>query len=86
MTHCVTDNDFSIFIEFEPGFNIKEMISYIKKAAVESDLYSYHWKVHRPLVDTREAFFQTVKKKLVFLFQLYIKNVCLFFTTLSLLN
>ena len=32
MTHYVVDNDFSIFIEFEPGFNIKEMINYKKRS------------------------------------------------------
>ena len=33
ITHYVADNDFSIFIEFEPCFNIKEIIKYIKKTA-----------------------------------------------------
>ena len=63
ITHYVADNDFSIFVEFEPCFNIKEIIKYIKKAAAESDLYSYHWKVHRPLVDTRETSFADRKKE-----------------------
>ena len=42
MTHYIADNNFSIFIEFEPGFNIKELINYTKKVAVQSDLISYH--------------------------------------------
>ena len=51
MTHNVLDTDFTIFIEYNAWlFNIDNMIMYIQDSPCKSDLQTYHWKAHRPII------------------------------------
>ena len=56
MAHNVSDIDIKIFIEYNLGtFDIDSMIVYIQDAAIKSDLSTYHWRVHRPLIYKGDA-------------------------------
>ena len=51
MTHNVLDTDFTIFIEYNAWlFNIDNIIMYIQDSPCKSDLQTYHWKAHRPII------------------------------------
>ena len=56
MTHNVSDTDFTIFIEYSPGlFDIDSITTYIQDAAIKSDLSTYNWNVHRPMIYKMDA-------------------------------
>ena len=54
ISHVEGCNEFIIFVSYDKknfGGEIKQFISDIIQKAKESDLYQYHWKVHRPIVE-----------------------------------
>ena len=81
LTHYVSNCEFSIFISYIPSlFDIDALGFEIYKKAKESDLSTYGWKAHRPLVERRKITLNlhltTLKKEFLFLFQLFSeKNV-----------
>ena len=54
LTHLVGSDSFTIFVRYDKenfGDTIQQFIQDIINEAQKSDLYIYHWKVHRPLVE-----------------------------------
>ena len=85
MTHYVVANEFTIFVDFNQyNLDICNMIEYIKNEAVVSDLSTYHWKVHRSLIQVRKSLsFSDFEKNHVLIFQLYKKTFWLVFRNLT---
>ena len=55
LTHHVSEEEFNIFIAYNPALcDIDALIVYITEATKCSDLFRYHWKVHRLLVHKRD--------------------------------
>ena len=75
ITHWVGDEEFTIFISYDPVlFDIDALIVYIVESAKNSDLVTYHWKVHKPLIHKRDNLKlkdNDFEKEVVISFQLY---------------
>ena len=55
LAHHVSDEEFNIFIAYNPAlFDTDALIVHITVATKSSDLFRYHWKVHRSPVHKRD--------------------------------